>query len=63
MLSEHPEMAEAVAEETLRRTTPAVTEGMVLALDPGDLNRDGAPASEDRGELWHHEAPTTGELK
>jgi hypothetical protein len=51
MLADHPEVAEAVTEETLRRTAPAVTEGMVLAIDPGDLNRDGAPASEGRSRV------------
>jgi len=51
MLADHPEVAGAVTEETLRRTAPAVTEGMVLAIDPGDLNRDGAPASEGRSRV------------
>ena len=51
MLADHPEVAEAVNEATLRRTAPTVTEGMVLAIDPGDLNRDGAPASEGRSRV------------
>jgi hypothetical protein len=33
---------------TLSRLAPQVSEEMVLAIDPGDLNRDGAPKSEQR---------------
>ncbi len=43
MLSRHSELAWAAEQLQLQRITPYITDDMVLAIDPGDLNRDGAP--------------------
>ncbi|MCO7243253.1 hypothetical protein, partial [Halomonas sp. Ps84H-12] len=48
MLSRHSELAWAAEQLQLQRITPYITDDMVLAIDPGDLNRDGAPTSEYR---------------
>jgi hypothetical protein len=37
--------------QILSRLAPSVGEEMILAIDPGDLNRDGAPKSEHRGRV------------
>lgn len=49
MLSRHSEVAWALQQQQVAELGPRVDEHMILALDPGDLNRDGAPASEYRG--------------
>lgn len=59
MLARHSEVSWAAEALQLEHMAPRVSEDMVLALDPGDLNRDGAPSSEyrsrvrdgDRGEI------------
>jgi len=50
MLGKH-ELWEELEAEVLHRLAPQVSEEMVLALDPGDLNRHGAPKSEKRGQV------------
>jgi len=46
MLSRHSEVAWAAEDLLLRKLGAQVTDEMVLAIDPGDLNRDGAEKSE-----------------
>jgi len=48
MLGKHREIARAAEELQLSRLGPRVTEEMIVAVDPGDLNRDGAEKSECR---------------
>ena len=43
MLAKHSEVSWAAEQQQLQQITPWVTEDMILAIDPGDLNRDGAP--------------------
>ena len=49
MLARHSEVAWAAEQLQLQQLGPKVGSGMILAIDPGDLNRDGAPKSEHRG--------------
>jgi hypothetical protein len=49
MLAGHSEVAWAAEQLQLQQLGPAVDSEMILAIDPGDLNRDGAPKSEHRG--------------
>lgn len=49
MLATHSEVAWAVEQLQLQQLGSKVTSEMILAIDPGDLNRDGAPKSEYRG--------------
>jgi hypothetical protein len=51
MLGEHSEVAWAAEQLQLEQMGPRVTDEMILAIDPGDLNRDGAPGSEHRGRV------------
>ncbi|WP_421620638.1 transposase [Alkalilimnicola ehrlichii] len=51
MLVGHSEVAWAAEQVQLERMGPRVTERMILAIDPGDLNRDGAACSEYRGRV------------
>ena len=51
MLARHSEVSWAAEQLQLRRIAPLVTEDMILAIDPGDLNRDGARKSELRGRV------------
>ena len=48
MLAGHSEVTWAAEHLLLEKVAPKVHEGMILAIDPGDLNRDGAPKSEKR---------------
>lgn len=50
MLGKHALWPE-LEDQILDRLTPKVTEEMILAIDPGDLNRDGAPKSEHWGRV------------
>ncbi len=50
MLGKHTLWPE-VEERILSRLAPSVGEEMILAIDPGDLNRDGAPKSEHRSRV------------
>jgi|GEM_PF-1154779 len=49
MLARHSEVAWASEQLQLEQLGPRVSSEMILAIDPGDLNRDGAPKSEHRG--------------
>ena len=59
MLARHSEVSWAAEELQLAHMAPQVSDEMVVAIDPGDLNRDGAASSEhrswvrdgDRGEI------------
>ena len=51
MLASHSEVSWAAEQLQLQQVAPLVTEDMILAIDPGDLNRDGAPKSEWRGRV------------
>ena len=51
MLARHGEVAWAAQTLQLEQMAPRITDRMILAIDPGDLNRDGAPRSEGRGRL------------
>ena len=51
MLARHGEVSWAAEQLQLQQLAPRVTEEMILAIDPGDLNRDGAPRSELRGRV------------
>jgi len=51
MLARHSEVAWAAETLQLEQMGPRVHAGMVLAIDPGDLNRNGAPKSEYRGRV------------
>lgn len=51
MLARHSEVAWAAEQLQLEQLGPRVHEGMILAIDPGDLNRDGAAKSEHRGRV------------
>ncbi len=46
MLGRHSEVTWAAEDLLLRKLGPQVTDEMILAIDPGDLNRDGAEKSE-----------------
>lgn len=50
MLGTH-DLWEALEGEVLQRLAPRISEGMILAIDPGDLNRDGASCSEGRSQV------------
>ena len=49
MLARHSEVSWAAESLQLEHMARQVTEDMVIGVDPGDLNRDGAPSSEYRG--------------
>lgn len=49
MLARHSEVTWAAEQLQLEQLGPRVSSEMVLAIDPGDLNRDGSPKSEHRG--------------
>ncbi|NDY94375.1 transposase [Wenzhouxiangella limi] len=49
MLASHSEVTWAAEQLQLQKLGPKVNSGMILAIDPGDLNRDGSPKSEHRG--------------
>ncbi|HHJ20085.1 MAG TPA: hypothetical protein ENJ84_09740 [Gammaproteobacteria bacterium] len=51
MLARHNEVSWAAEQLQLQQIAPLLTEDMILAIDPGDLNRDGAPRSELRGRV------------
>ena len=51
MLAKHDEVSWTAEQLQLQQIAPLVTEDMILAIDPGDLNRDGAPKSELRGRV------------
>lgn len=51
MLGRHSEVVWAAETLQLEQVGSRVHEGMVLAIDPGDLNRDGARHSEYRGRI------------
>ena len=51
MLAGHSEACWAAEPLQLQRMAPLVTKDMILAIDPGDLNRSGAPKSEGRGRV------------
>jgi len=51
MLARHSEVSWAAEQLQLQQIAPLVTEDMILAIDPGDLNRAGAPKSELRGRV------------
>lgn len=51
MLAGHSEVAWAAEQVQLAHVSRHVTQDMILAIDPGDLNRDGAPKSEWRGRV------------
>lgn len=51
MLARHSEVSWAAEELQLAHIAPQVSEDMVVAIDPGDLNRDGAPSSEHRSRV------------
>ena len=51
MLARHNEVSWAAKQLQLQQIAPLLTEDMILAIDPGDLNRDGAPRSELRGRV------------
>jgi len=51
MLARHSEVSWAAEQLQLQQIAPLVTEDMILAIDPGDLNRDGASRSEWRGRV------------
>ena len=46
MLAKHSEIAWAAEQLLLDKISPRITDDMVLGIDPGDLNRDGATKSE-----------------
>lgn len=50
MLGKHALWPE-LEDQILQRLSPAVGQEMILAIDPGDLNRDGASKSESRGRV------------
>lgn len=51
MLGKHGGLCAMVETMQLRYVAERITPGMVLAIDPGDLNRDGAPKSEYRARV------------
>ena len=51
MLGSHSEVSWAAEQLQLKQIAPLITGEMILAIDPGDLNRDGAPRSEQRGRV------------
>lgn len=51
MLARHSEVAWAAESIQLQQIGRRVREDMIVAIDPGDLNRDGAPKSEYRGRV------------
>ena len=51
MLALHSEVAWAAETLQLQQLGPWVTEEMIVVIDPGDLNRDGAPHSEGRSRV------------
>lgn len=51
MLSRHSEVAWVAEDLLLTKLGQRVTDDMVLAIDPGDLNRDGASKSEHLGRI------------
>ena len=51
MLARHSEVTWAAEQLLLGEVTSQITEDMILAIDPGDLNHDGAPKSEHRGRV------------
>lgn len=51
MLAGHSELAWAAEQLQLKQIGRRVDERMILAIDPGDLNRDGAAKSECRGRV------------
>ncbi len=51
MLAGHSEVSWAAEQLQLQRMAPLISGEMILAIDPGDLNRDGAPRSELRGRV------------
>ena len=51
MLGTHSEVTWAAEELLLKQIAPRITGDMVVAIDPGDLNRDGAPKSEHIGRV------------
>jgi len=50
MLGKHSEIAWAAEELLLNQIAPKITDNMILAIDPGDLNRAGSTKSE--GLCW-----------
>ncbi len=46
MLSQHSEVCWASEQLLLAKIAPKITDDMILAIDPGDLNRDGALKTE-----------------
>ncbi len=58
MLSKH-ELWGSLEQQVLEKIAPKITEQMILAIDPGDLNRDGSPKSELRSRV--HDG-STGEI-
>ena len=51
MLGSHSEVTWAAEELLLERLGSRITDEMIVAIDPGDLNRDGSPKSECIGQV------------
>ena len=51
MLSQHSEVCWASEQLLLAKIAPKITDDMILAIDPGDLNRDGALKTEHLGKV------------
>ena len=51
MLGKHDDVSWACEELLLNKLAPEVTDAMIVAIDPGDLNRDGALKSEYLGKV------------
>lgn len=49
MLAKHSEVTWAAEQLQLAQLAPRISDDMILAIDPGDLNREGANKSEHRG--------------